>query len=424
MTIEEQQDENLAKWYDSIPEHLRVTTFPDLKKLYSKWLYMTPEQADGVDVVVAMALERSIPGTPLWLYLIGPPGAYKTELARALKPWSFIFTLDTLTPASLISGKLVENKETGESYPIGGVLLLLNGKVLVIKDFTTILSLPEQQRSEIYGQLRSCHDGYFEKAFGTMRQPLRIAANFGLLACVTPAIDRYTKAHSALGERFLKFRAHSDDDARAKAAQKAFKNAERGNLMRYELSRATAWFLRYTQLQFQNNDSKLPTISVEQTNRILGMANYISTMRCRVYCKYAKGQITRLDISEPEIPTRASKQLKKMITLLAIIRGHDKIEDSDMKTLERITKDTSIPSRQSVVDAMIEMGGPDSIITLSERSGLHYNTTKNELEKMASLGIVECAVDDVLYGFSKTFFERCVKSVYGESVGYSEVYFK
>ena len=118
-----------------------------------------------------------------------------------------------------------------------GILQDLNGKVLVIKDFKAVLSMPEIVRSEIYGQLRAIYDGYYEKGFGTLPEPIRVKATLGLIACVTPVIDKYTKAHSALGERFLKLRIRTDVD---KASKRAYENAEKARLMRHELSLATA----------------------------------------------------------------------------------------------------------------------------------------------------------------------------------------
>ena len=85
----------------------------------------------------------------------------------------------------------------------------LDGKVLVIKDFTALLNMPREARQQILGDLRDAYDGNAAKAFGTHVETRRYTSKFGIMAAVTGAIDKHAAVMQQLGERFLKLRLSS-----------------------------------------------------------------------------------------------------------------------------------------------------------------------------------------------------------------------
>jgi hypothetical protein len=280
--------------------------------------------------------------------------------------------------------------ENGE-FAVQGLLPKINGKVLLIKDFTVLLSMPDVERNEIFGQFRDIYDGFFEKGFGNFQSPIRVLANIGLICGVTPAIDSYQKLATTLGERFLKVRLHSEPE---ESARMAAKNRGQEDIMRSELCEAVNEFL--SSLDF----SVVPTLSQTQNEEIISIAMYVAIMRAWVYCKLNyKGEIIEMNTEEPEMPTRVCKQLSKLVVALAILRGHKKVEEDDMATLRRVARDTSIPKRQRIIDSLLK-GKENSnlekftFLDAAEGSGLHYNTAKREVEKMVSLGIFKDLVDE------------------------------
>jgi len=359
----------------------------DLKELHTTfeyWLYLGEEDIEVLDVVLAAALDRDIPGDPFWLYLVAPSGGIKTEFVRALNKYPPIYTIDTLTVNTFISGKVEKDKETGEIYPVAGILDQLDGKVLVIKDFTVVLSSLDATRTEIYGQLRAIHDGYFEKGFGTLKEPIRVTARIGLIVAVTPAIDRYTKAHNLLGERFLKARLHPESQ---KTAERAFKNLGQEEKMREDLSTATAYYLNRVR-----STRPFPRVTGQQMKDLIQIARYIALMRTRIMGRYHQGLLVEPYLTEPEVPTRVVKQLKKLAIGLALVRQHNvEVTEEDMKTIKRMAKDCSIPVRQKIVDGLgtfLDEKGA-LVFELQETTKLPRNTINNELIKMQLLGIVE-----------------------------------
>ncbi|MFQ5885189.1 MAG: hypothetical protein ACE5IO_08840, partial [Thermoplasmata archaeon] len=264
------------------------------------------EDHDFIDVVLAVTLDRDIPGDPVWLEVIGPSGSFKSEILRAVSAYHRCYSLDVLTGNTFISGKLIDGKPSG-------LLQVLDGKVLILKDFGTILQMPDVTRNEIFGQLRSIYDGYYEKATGNYPRKTRVDAMLGLILGATPKIDIYQKLQTELGERFLKIRQHPDSE---KVTKRAFSNLGKEGTIRRSMRGAVKAFL--TNLSFDN----IPTLSKEQGKVIIKLSLYIALMRAWVYTRQNRqGEIYEIQVAEPEIPGRVAKQLRKLAIGLALIRG-------------------------------------------------------------------------------------------------------
>jgi len=390
-------------------------TILQLHKVFNRWYHIDKVDNDFIDVTLASCLDREVQGDPVWLFIVAPPGGLKTEIIRSLSEYPKAYSLDSLTAHTLVSG-ISKRDSNDELVPAAGLLPEINGKVLLIKDFTTILSSKEEDRSQIFGDLRSIYDGYFEKGFGTLSKPQRIKASIGLIAAVTPIIDKYTKLTNVLGERFLSIRSHPDPFATAK---KAFDNLGLEAQMRGEVAEAVSNY--FQGLNFQ----KLPEYSDEQKTKLIDFAYYVTRMRANPLVHYFNGEIMEVELIEPETPTRISKQLKKLGHLLGVLRKHDRIEDSEIDTLRRVVKDSSQPKRQCIMDvfALIRSKyNSYNALTLSDIIGLskhiHQKTLQNELQIMKILGIIETNND----GFYKIAedFQQFVNSVYALNGVFSE----
>lgn len=100
----------------------------------------------------------------------------------------------------------------------------LDGKVLIIKDFTSILSKKSEDQTAIFADLREAYDSYLEKSFGSGAGTKRYHSRFRLIAGVIDVIDMYRVVHSLLDERFLKCRlSTSAEDAIDRAGDLAGK---------------------------------------------------------------------------------------------------------------------------------------------------------------------------------------------------------
>jgi len=398
----EQVEARLAE--ERAADAIQCSTLEEMKEVYSKWLYLEDADDDFIDVALAATLDREIPGDPVWLYMIAPPGGVKTELLRAFKEYNRAYTLDTLTAATFISGMARLDKETDEMVPIAGILQDLDGRTVLVKDLTTLLNSSEDERNEIYGQLRSIYDGYYEKAFGTIRRKVSVKAIIGLVCGVTPIIDKYTVMHSTLGERFLKVRS---DPNKLNAAYKALMNEGTEIPMRQEIAAATRTFLQT--LDFDVT----PKISDAQHMDILLMSMYVAFMRANIWSTYVDGQIVDMEIISSEVPTRLAKQFKHLVKLLAIIRGHPgHIDERDMATLGRVARDTAEVKKQAIVDYYEKWGldicfDPNDIAGATK--GLYRTNVRNHLNILTALGCATTCDD----GYKLTNdFKSYIEAVY------------
>src|SRR3989344_7730385 len=105
----------------------------DIKKVIKNWLAIDDEE--WVDIILACSLDRKIKGEPIWLFIVGVPSSTKTEIVRCFEDGNMYFQLSTLTTNSLISGYIKSDGKKVEDLAIQ-----INGKVLILKDFTTILT--------------------------------------------------------------------------------------------------------------------------------------------------------------------------------------------------------------------------------------------------------------------------------------------
>ena len=166
-------------------------------------LTSSPASHDIIELAMATVTSLAISqedGTPLvWLIVVGPPGSDKTQTVLSLQGCENTEFLDTLTPASFVTGYI--NDKTGEKAQ--DLLPLLNGRCLIIKDLTTLFSMRAEKVQQILGDLQSIYDGSYSKATGTVGV-IRHDSCFVILACITPeALKKHQHYMSAVGGRFL-----------------------------------------------------------------------------------------------------------------------------------------------------------------------------------------------------------------------------
>ncbi|MHA1940059.1 MAG: hypothetical protein ACW97O_17835, partial [Candidatus Thorarchaeota archaeon] len=349
-------------------------------KVLSKWLYLEDTQA--VDIIMATTISICLPGDPVWLFLIAPAGSCKTELLRSFTG-EYIYSLGSLTPQTLISGlKGINNTD---------LLPLLDGKLLIVKDFTSILSKKTEDQAAIFADLREVYDGYLEKGFGSGVGTKRYQSKFGIIAGVTNAIDMFRVVHSQLGERFLKCRLHNDaegsiDRAGDLAGQELAGQEEE---MRREMAEATESCLRC----YTNIAKELVIVEVEKEiqERIKSLANITAKLRSEV----ARDRHHKVMYQpEAEVGTRLSKQLLKLGQALAIFYEDGIVGEREYQALLRIARD-SIPNQSyQLVQALI---GAEPMTTkeAGDRAKIPTDTTKDLLEDLWMLHLVDRTGDNV-----------------------------
>jgi len=308
-------------------------TLDELFEDYNVW-YHLPDR-DYFDVVLACLLDRRVEEDILiWIYVIATSGNFKSEFCRAINKLDDVFQLDKLTPNTLISGKIEKKK------PVIGLLPKIDGKILVIKDFSSILTMYADKRKEIFGQLRNIYDCQVKYGFGQFNKRIEISAKIGALIFTTPIIDRFTSLEAQLGSRFLSIRHYPYNETDSEIRREKIKK-NRGKLddIREQISWLTAFFI-------DNIDTKSDVEMPEEwENRIYDLVDYVAFMRSQVDMAWKWGHPTD-PIGEPrrEETTRIYQQMLKLGKLLCYVRGKKEFGIEEWKTLVRMGEDSINPS--------------------------------------------------------------------------------
>ena len=343
-----------------------------MQKLFAavnKWLAIMDKEA--LNIIMAFAVHASMPGDPLWLLIVNVPGAAKTELLRSFngatcKGISLVYIIDSLSPNTLVSGFVNKNVK-GQTSRDPSQLSLINDKLLIVKDFSEILSENYGEQKKIYADLRQAYDGYLEKSYGSGAGKRGGRAHFGLIAAATPIIDNFSVLTQQLGERFLRLRMIiNPDDAVSKASEVAGHEVE----MRTELNEV---FKSALEDYVSNLDiDKVLGFPVPE-DEIQALAKLVALLRTEVL----RDRSRHVKIPpEPEIATRLVKQLKALYRMSHVIKGQ-----GDYGMVLRVARDSVPIYRLRIVNCLND-GNPKSIDDIASACGIPRRTCVERLEDM------------------------------------------
>lgn len=221
----------------------------------------------------------------------------------------------------------------------------LSGKILTMKDFTTVLTMHREARGEILAQLREVYDGSYSKSFGTGEEK-RWEGHVGLLAGVTEVIDAQTAVHSILGERFILYRPQTDLEDRKQIARRAIENVGSEKIIRKTLQEAVQEFIRSL--------GALEGVDVAMSETFKEAIATLADLTAKGRAAVPRDGYSRLVLytPQPETPARLAKQFSLLAKGIAIIRGGREVMAEDLAVIRRLAQDTMIRQRVFVLKAL------------------------------------------------------------------------
>lgn len=344
-----------------------------VREAYRKHFHVP--DTDTIDVLFGTVIANRLPGDPIWLFYVAPPGMTKTEYLQSMSDAPEIVAVSTLTPHALVSGA---NTSAGDP----SLIPQLRDRVLVIKDFTTILNMPQMAREEIFGVLRDAFDGHIAKSFGNGVHR-EYDAKFGILAGVTPAIDTFLEDEASLGERFLRWRIGLPTriDEHMEYLRRAAANVTKEVDIRNSLRKIAAEALAY---DYQDT----VTIPKKIEDRILYLSIWTSIMRGTVIRDRYSKEITFQPFQE--LGTRLSKQFVKEAKGIGMFRRVKKVDEDIYRIIRKLALGT-VPSRiMTVMNAALT--APKDTFTPGELGTavrLPVGTTTRIMENLFLLNALE-----------------------------------
>ena len=298
----------------------------------------SPYSADALELALAVAVSCRLPGleAPLWLMLVGAPSSDKTETALVLRELPDTVYLDTVTENALVSGYMGPDGRT----PVD-LLSVLDGKCLVVKDYTALFSCREDVIRKLLGDLCAVYDGEFAKWTGT-RGPVQYSARFSHLGCITPvALSRHHRYLNLVGSRFLFYRSRPlDAPEREEGLAVGWTDREKPKGRLRELGCALCHQLQVAVAEVD----QAPKVGQGAKGAIDDLAQLLARGRAtartrRVEGATGEGRTTaRYETAEVQVeePFRAQQQLRALAVCLAAVHGRCEVTAHELELVRRV----------------------------------------------------------------------------------------
>ncbi|MBI4303498.1 MAG: hypothetical protein HY665_04075 [Chloroflexi bacterium] len=352
------------------------TTLAGVLSLYQKYYHLP--QTDHLELILGTVAANRGDGDPVWFINVAPPGYGKTEPMNALVGLPDIYPVSVLTEASLLSG--TPHKDRGKGCK-GGLLAEMGAfGILLIKDFSGMLSLAKDTRGPIMSAMRDVYDGHWTRYVGTEGgRKLEWQGKCGLIGAATPNIDQHSAVMANLGERFCFYRIPAGDEK--ERSKKALANAGHESRIREELHRATKGLFETITI----SDRQLE-LTADEEEKLIALATFATRCRSAVERDSYSTREVQL-IGGAESPTRLVKVLR------LLMRGLEDIGATRERAwwlIEQVALDSMPALRQAVLCHMLTGQNDEKWATNDLATNLGYptQTTRRALEDLACYGIV------------------------------------
>ena len=230
-------------------------------------------------------------------------------------------------------------------------------------------------RAQALAALREVYDGSWTRHVGTGGgQTLHWEGKVGLIAGVTPTIDRHHAVMAAMGERFLLLRLPTV--ASGEQARWALSHAGREKTMRGELAGAVV------SLFDRALDEPRP-LSEEETGRLVATVELVVRARSAVERDSYSREVEL--IPDPEAPTRLIIMLERLLAGLDSIGVN---RDDAWRVVSQVAVDCIPALRFAALCALNRRAGQVTTKEIAEAIGYPTTTARRALEDVHAHGLV------------------------------------
>lgn len=397
-------EETASAWFESVPVVHGAVIGPDpdpvapvptdptpglpsrerlgaARATYRKWMGEHYDMA-AADLAMVARAAHDLDGENIWFLILSGPGNAKTESIMPIGDTQGDFTKvavvsDISGPAALLSGS--PKKDTAKDAT-GGLLVDLGiSGVVVLKDFTTILSMHREKRAEVLAALREVYDGTYVRLLGTDGgQAIRWDGSITLIGATTSAYDSAHSVISAMGDRFAVLRIDSESrQARRAATRQARRNTGAEKQMRTEMAeavRSVAWGV----------DKSAAEFDMDTLDELDDIADVVTKIRTHV--EFDRSDRDAVAAHAPEVGTRFGKML------VQIVRGGLAIgmeRDEAMALARRVARDSATPVRVECLALLAKEGAPLTSYAVAQELEKPRATVDRALQALQLLGFVK-----------------------------------
>jgi len=357
-------------------------TLSSARSVFRRWLGDDYDM-DALNLMLcALAAER-LDGDPLWMLLVSGSGNAKTETVQAARGSGAIVISTIASEGALLSG--TSSKERTKAATGGLLRPLGRDGVLVIKDFSSIISAHRDSRAMLLAAFREIYDGFWSRNVGSDGgRTLEWSGRIAVIGAVTTAWDRAHDVIAAMGDRFVLIRMDSTK-GRTAAGIRAMSNVGAEEQMRAEMVDAVGGVIAGITPSIEL------TLTEHETLMLLDAANLVTLARTGVDYDY-RGDV--IDAHAPEMPTRFAKQLTQVVRGgLAI--GMDREEG--VRLAIRCARDSIPPLRLSILLDVAQHAGTGTR-DVRRRLNKPRATVERQLQSLHILGLLALEEEENLKG--------------------------
>jgi hypothetical protein len=345
----------------------------DVIEVFERWLILK-DRTSVYAVLGAVAANLLPGGDPVWLGIIGPPSSGKTEMLVSLSRLPFVVHGSALTPASFLSAT---PKKDQDKEATGGLLRQIGAfGIIVLKDFTTMLSLRPEANAEVFAVLREVFDGRYTRHVATDGgRTLSWQGKAGLVFAATNDFDRHHAAITAMGDRSLLIRLAPLKDQYKRALEHT---GEATQQMRNELAGAVA---RLFEAVKNNKPRRLILKEEERIGRLVELA---VLLRATV----DRDRYTR----EIQVVHGAEGTARLFLCLERLLAGLDTLgvdRETALMVVERVAMDSVPPIRRRAYEYLTGVALQVETADVAVWLGRRTNTVRRHLEDLAAYGLIK-----------------------------------
>lgn len=351
-------------------------TIDQLKDEFKKLFFIKDDFV--IDLLIATVISTHyIHHDPIWLMIVGAPSSGKTELINSLLKIKFVHPISDMTENTLLSG--MNNTVNEPSF----LLQMGSFGCIVMKDFTSILSMREEKRKTIIAQFRDVHDGQFDKKTGNGKNPKwKGKANF--IGGVTEAIYLYSDEIASMGQRNIYYVLPEMTDAeRIETSRVARANRSKEGI-RLKRIHLQDMVLEYVEEILGKLPDILPEVPKDISENIFELANFVSKASSGTQRDYQGVVEFATSIT---LPMRISEEIHMVAEMFLIMYG-GKIPKEQEEGLYKVALDI-IPKQKRM--ALNILSSYTAASTKGIAMHIKYPTIPvlKWLEDLNMLGIVE-----------------------------------
>jgi len=345
-------------------------TIHEINALYQETFYM--EDNVVLPLLVAMVIGSKLKGPAVWMYLIGPSSNGKSELITMFSKIQFVTQVSDLTTNTFLSGFASNKKEASLLKQLG-----LNF-VVVMKDFTTILSKSDESQEAIISQMREIYDGHMTKYTGTGQVLEWGPGGKGtFIMATTESIYAAQDKFSDMGTRAINYVMMPQD--RIKTTKRAIKNAAILEKGKEKVQDAIAEFVIE---KIQALPAYLPPLSDELEDQIIEVSDFSETCRSIVKRDYKGAKNLALSAG---MPMRMAKQLLAIGQQLTYVYDGELSEDAKNAIFK--TGFDSIPKQRRLVLETMTKFDKVNIAGLSDAMNYPDTRCREWVEDLQMFGV-------------------------------------